>query len=161
VDATASGLKRWFAALETGTERQRCRAALVLAALEGERQQATSEKRIDYTARIIDAPAVRRALLRAQEDASPLVRGAAVDALSVVTLDDDLLGTLAPRLSDGNFLVRMLAVDVLANFYYPEKVSAFDPVLKRLAQDDADPLVRNLCGLYGAAGATSRPTGRD
>jgi tetratricopeptide (TPR) repeat protein len=152
VDATPPGLKNWFAELQSGTEARRCRAAHALAALLGERHRADAGG-IGYTARLIDVAAVREALFRALDDASPLVRAAATDALVLVPLDDTVIGAVAPRLSDGNFLVRMMAVDLLANAQGP----VFAPVLDRLARDDADPLVRQLCRLYHAVSPTSRP----
>ncbi len=152
VDATPPGLKSWHAELKSGTEVQRCRAVQVLAALLGERHRADAAG-IDYTVRAIDVAEVRGALFAALDDPSPLVRAAATDALVLVPLDDTIVGAVAPRLSDGNFLVRMMAVDLLANAQGP----VFAPVLDRLARDDADSLVRELCRLYNAVSATSRP----
>ncbi|MBN1514173.1 MAG: HEAT repeat domain-containing protein, partial [Phycisphaerae bacterium] len=152
VDATPPGLKSRFAELKSGTEVQRCRAVQVLAALLGERHRADAAG-VDYNVRAIDAPAVRDAVFSVLGDPSPLVRAAATDALVLVPLDDTVIGAVAPRLSDGNFLVRMMAVDLLANAQGP----VFAPVLDRLARDDADSLVRELCRLYRAVSATSRP----
>jgi len=154
VDATAPGLKSRLADLQSGSEAQRCGSALVMAALLGERHRAEAAG-VDYTVRLIDAAAVRGAVFRALDDPSPLVRAAATDALVLVPLDEAVIEAVAPRLSDGNFLVRMMAVDLLAN----AQGSLFAPVLDRLGRDDGDPLVRELCRLYHAASASSQPTG--
>ncbi len=159
VDGTPRGVAGLTAAIRSGNESQKSDAVQTLTALVVERRSALAYS-IDYSAMSVDPDALLQTALTALRDPSPLVRAHAVDALALLPAEPPIVQAAAPLLSDPNFLVRMLAVDVLANGQGP----VFAPVVQRLADADADPLVKELAGLFQEAWrsrdeAAQRPTG--
>jgi len=141
--ATPQRLDELIAAAAADQPQQRCRSVDTLAALLAEAQLLADDK-LDYPAIPVDALAVRSALLAKFDDQSWLVRAHVLDALTLCRLDDEMITSASPTLSDQHWLVRLMAVRLFAEAQGPK----FAPVLDRLAQTDPDQLVRQLADSY-------------
>jgi hypothetical protein len=105
---------------------------------------AAMREQFDYTPVRVDKRGLESLLAGGLADSDPLVRARAAGIASLLPLEEEQAASLAPLLSDRHWLVRLLAVDVLA----AEQGPMFQPVVDRLAQSDPDELVRELAGLY-------------
>jgi HEAT repeat protein len=150
VDATPKGIARLLRAVRDTQEAPRCLAFQTLAGLIAERRRAL-ESPLDYTAYAVDDQALERGLLAGLNDDSPLVRAHVLGALALLELDEKRIEVVAPLLADENWLVRLLAAELLAAGQGP----VFEPVAKRLAAADPDPLVRRLAQCYLDAWASA------
>lgn len=98
--------------------------------------------RLRYSARRIDAPLVQRAILARANDSDWQVRAHLAECMRWFTLDSGATQTATRLLSDAHWLVRGLAVRMLAD-QHREK---FLPVLQRTAESDPDEWVRGMAG---------------
>ncbi len=142
VDASRAGLDRLMALLREGAETDRIKAIRTLAALVAEREAARLTPP-DYSLRRVDEIKLRRVVLTTLLDPAPEVRAATLDALRELELGPRLVEQVAPLLSDPNWLVRLITLDVLTD----QQGQAFRPVLESFSSSDPDGLVRRLATL--------------
>jgi tetratricopeptide (TPR) repeat protein len=142
VDASRTGVQGLLNSLRNGTESERMRAVRTLAALVAEREAARLAPP-DYVFHRVDEIKLRRAVLATLADPTPIVRAAALDALRGLEFDPRVLEQVAPALSDANWLVRLLVLDVLAE----KQGQVFRPVLESSARAEPDDLVRRAAAL--------------
>ncbi|HUU84371.1 MAG TPA: HEAT repeat domain-containing protein [Phycisphaerae bacterium] len=126
-----------------GPPPERVDALRTVAALLEERL-ATMREKLDYTPVRIDKKGLEATLRAGLTDPSPMVRAHMLDNLGLFRFSDEQAGMVAPLLSDEDWVVRLMAVDFLA----ARQGTVFERVARRLAESDADPLVRELAGLY-------------
>ncbi|MFQ5806560.1 MAG: HEAT repeat domain-containing protein [Phycisphaerae bacterium] len=144
-----------FSALKGESSRARFRALEVMAQLLGERQRARL-KPLAYRPQAIPAERVHGALLNALGSESWEIRVRALDALQAAGLDRALFDAAQQCLEHPHWLVRMMAVRLLAR-----QGKAFAETARRMAAEDEDELVRSLARSYlarwsGASSATTR-----
>ena len=141
-DASRTGIAALADILRKGAEADRIRAVRTLAGLIAERQ-AMRKTPPGYFLHRVDELKLRRLLLSALDDPTPVVRTVVLDSLRLVELSPRMLEEVAPVLSDANWLVRLVALDMLSE----SQGASFRPVLKRMSAADPDELVRRLAGL--------------
>jgi hypothetical protein len=115
-------------------------AALELLSMLLAEHQHLAAGRLRYSAQPIDAPLVQRAILARAEDADWQVRARLAECMRWFSLDSAATQTATRLLSDAHWLVRGLAVRMLAD-QHREK---FLPVLQRMAESDTDEWVRGI-----------------
>jgi len=140
-----------IAATTMGPLDLRCRAVDSLGSLLAE-AQLLSAAAIEYGAMPVDVESIRNTLQVRLMDDEPLIRARVLSALHVARLDDELVRLAGRALSDSHWLVRMMAVRLLAD----KHKSKFAPVVDTLMDADADPLVRQLCRTYRAGFSATR-----
>lgn len=131
-----------FAALSGESDLARFRAIEQMAELLGEQQRAAL-KRLTYRPEAVPAERMHQALEAALRSGSWEVRVRALDALQVAGLDKPLVDAASGCLKHEHWLVRLMAVRLLAR-----QGSAFGETATRLAKGDDDELVRTLAGCY-------------
>lgn len=118
----------------------RLRAIEVIVSLIAERQRADL-KRLSYTPSELPIDRLRAALLVALDSADADLRARALEALLYAGLDRSLVAAVEPSLTHENWLVRLMAVQVVAR-----QGATVQGQIERAAKDDADPLVRAMAG---------------
>lgn len=119
-------------------------------------QQHLRAGRLRYGVLPIEAAAVQRAILARAADADWQVRARLAECLRWFVLDPEATRTATGLLADPHWLVRGLAVRLLAD-QHREK---FLPVLEKIAQDDADEWVRRMArALIDRMRPASQPAG--
>lgn len=131
-----------FSALGGESDPARFGAIEVLAELLGERQRAEL-KQLSYNPDPIPADRIRQALLAALNADSWELRARTLDALQVVGLDQDMLEAARACLRHNHWLVRLLAVRLIAR-QGKEAVGQIQP----LADRDPEELVRDIARSY-------------
>jgi hypothetical protein len=131
-----------FSALKGESARARFQVLEVMAELLGEEQRARI-KPLGYTPQPIPAERVHQALLNAVGSESWETRVRALDALQVAGLDRALFEAAQHCLEHPHWLVRMMAVRLLAR-----QGKAFAETARRVAAEDDDDLVRALARSY-------------
>lgn len=139
IDALPQSVDPLIAALTQGTENERYGIVQSLVALLHERQPSHPAD----PAMPGEARTIKMALRAALASPSPSIRARTVSAIAL-KLDPNIVGQLAPLLSDPHWMVRLVTADVFAS--HQERV--FEPVLRSLAQRDPDALVRRLASLH-------------
>lgn len=144
------------AALGGENEDARWRALEVLADLLGEQQRAARQP-LGYTPTPIAAERVQAALRDALAAPAWETRARTLDALMVAGLDRTLLDTVQADATHPYWVVRLLALRVLAR-----QGPTFVDAAREIARTDADELVRALAASYVAtwAGEQDHPTPR-
>lgn len=142
VQTTPDVLNALFTKLRGESEPARVQAVGVLSELLGEAQRAERE-RLSYSPTVIPADRVRAALLGALNSDSWELRARTLEALLVCGLDGDFVRAAEACLKHPNWVVRMMALRLLAR-----QGTAFLDTAKRLAADDPDDLVRDLARSY-------------
>jgi len=122
---------------------QRLNAYRVVVGLLAERLAAMRQQP-DYEPVRIDKTGLEKVLARALTDPDPIVRARVLDSMRLLDFGDNRVQAIAPLLADGHWLVRLIALDVLAQ----KQGTVFEPVVLRLAQSDPDELIRELAALY-------------
>ncbi|MBU0637989.1 MAG: hypothetical protein KKB50_03930 [Planctomycetes bacterium] len=144
-------------ALGGDVDATRFRAVEVLADLLGEKQRGDF-KRLAYQPAPIPAERVQQALLAGLASESWELRARTLDALQVVGLDAALIRAAEGCLTHPHWLVRLMAVRLLAR-----QGPRFGETARRMATEDADELVRELAASYvaqwQAAVPASQPAG--
>ncbi len=135
------------AALGADDEAARWRALEVLADLLGEQQRAARQP-LGYTPAPIAAERVQATLLDALAAPAWETRARALDALMIAGLDRRLLDAVQANMTHPEWVVRLLALRVLARQGPPFIDSA-----REIARTDADELVRALAASYVATWA--------
>jgi hypothetical protein len=125
-----------FSAASGDSEPARARAIEVMAELLGERQRAEL-KRLNYEPASVPADQLRAALLNLLGNESWEVRVRTLDALQVVGLDRAVTAAVERCLEHPHWLVRLMAVRVLAR-----QGRGFAERAQSIAENDADELVR-------------------
>ena len=138
-----SDMERLALHVTKGTRLERVRAMRTAAGLLAERLLAMREK-LDYRPARVDKKWLESLLAVGLSDPDPVVRARTLESLALLPFDNDRVQTLAPLLSDEHWLVRLLAVDVLAD----TQGEVFVPVCQRLADSDPDELVSELADLW-------------
>ena len=105
---------------------------------------AVMREAVDYTPVRIDRHRLQEVLLAGLEDADPAVRARTIRALARLPFETQEVQAVAPLLSDPHWLVRLVAVDVLAR----QQGQVFKRVAEQLAKSDPDALVKELAGLH-------------
>gem|GEM_PF-4037304 len=141
-DASRTGIAALLGTLREDAEADRIRSARTLAGLIAERR-AVRRTPPDYVLHRVDELKLRRLLLSVLDDSTPVVRAAVLDSLRTVELGPRMLEQVAPLLSDANWLVRLVALDMLSE----SQGASFRPVLESTSAADPDELVRRLAGL--------------
>ncbi|MCK4658108.1 MAG: tetratricopeptide repeat protein [Phycisphaerae bacterium] len=141
-DASRAGMQVLADLLREGAEADRILAVQTLAGLLAEREAGRGSPS-GYHMRRVDEVKLRRLLLAALADPTPVVRAAVLDSLRMVKPGPRMLEQMAPLLSDTSWVVRLLGVDVLGE----TQGEAFRPVLERMSSGDPDELPRRLAGL--------------
>jgi hypothetical protein len=126
-----------------GSPQERFAALRTVAGLLAERLAVMREKP-DYTPARIDKSGLQAILRAGLSDPDAVVRARMLDNLALFRFSDQQVEMVAPLLSDGDWLVRLAVVDFLA----ARQGNIFEPVARRLAESDSDPLVRELAELY-------------
>ncbi len=139
VDGSRTGIPSLVRLLRGGGEAERIKAVRTLAALIAERE-AMRKAPPGYFLHRVDDLSLRKLILSALADRAPVVRAAALDSLRALELGSRMLAEVAPLLSDANWLVRLEALDMLAE----TQGESFRPVLERASASDPDELVRRL-----------------
>jgi len=129
-------------ALTGPSELERVKAVEVLAELLGERQRADMGV-LPYRPQPVPVEPLRDALLNMLADKSWELRVRTLDALQSVGLDRALLAAAQSNLEHPHWLVRLLALRLLAR-----QGPAFAEQATRIAREDADELVRSLAASY-------------
>lgn len=147
------GLAAMFSALAGDSDAARVRAIEVLAELWGERQRANLRK-LAYEPMPVPVDRIRPALLSMLESDSWELRVRTLEALQTVGLDRAMVDSVAQCLDHPHWLVRMMALRVLAR-----QGQVFADRAGSMARNDADELVRALAASYLAKWtvATSQP----
>jgi len=143
LDASLTGLSELARLLEEGDADQRIWAVRALFALMYERQQALVS-RASYRAETMDLKMLEAMLARALDDPDPRVRANTLFGWTATRPGADTTAKGAPLITDSDWLVRLIAVEVFAKHHG----SRFEPVLRDRAENDAHPLVGRLAGLY-------------
>ena len=112
-DASRTGIAALADILRKGAEVDRSRAVRTLVSLIVERQ-AVRKTPPRYFLHRVDELKLRRLLLSALDDPAPVVRAVVLDSLRLVELGPSMLEEVAPLLSDANWLVRLVALDMLS-----------------------------------------------
>jgi len=141
-----------FRALKGESFRARCRALEVMAELLGEQQRARM-KPLSYMPQRIPTERVQAALLNALGSESWETRVRALDALQVAGLGRALFEAAQQCLEHPHWLVRMMAVRLLAR-----QGKAFAETARRIAAEDDDELVRALAHSYLARWPEVQPS---
>lgn len=137
--ATPERLQTLVARAQAERVEERVAALDVLAMLLAERQHLDAG-RLRYTALPIDKAAVENAILARAADADWQVRARLTECMRWFVLDDQATRAATRLLGDEHWLVRGLAMRMLAD-QHREK---FVPVLTQMAERDADEWVRFL-----------------
>jgi tetratricopeptide (TPR) repeat protein len=127
-----------FSALSGDSQPARVKAIEVIAELLGERQRAEL-KRLNYDPAPVPADQLRAALLNLLGDPSWELRVRTLDSLQVVGLDRGMTDAVERCLEHPHWLVRLMAVRVLAREGRP-----FAERAQTIARSDPDELVRAL-----------------
>ncbi len=138
--AGAAGLS---ANLRASNPADRCRVFETVSGLLVERL-AVMRKPADYAPVRIDRHQLQEVLLAGVKDPDPAVRARTIRALARLPFETPQVQAVAPLLSDPHWLVRLVAVDVLAS----QQGQVFKRVAERLAKSDPDALVKELAGLH-------------
>ena len=138
-DGSRTGIPSLVRLLREGSEAERIKAVRTLGALIAERE-AMRKAPPGYFLHRVDDLRLRKLILWALADPAPVVRAAALDSLRVLELGSRMLAEIAPLLSDANWLVRLEALDMLAE----TQGESLRPVLERTSASDPDELVRRL-----------------
>ena len=131
-----------FSALAGDSNAARVRAIEVVAELLGERQRADLKK-LGYDPAPVPAERLRAALLSLLGSESWELRVRTLDGLQVVGLDQELLGAVEQCAEHSHWLVRMMAMRVLAR-----QGPTFAERAASIARNDPDELVRALAESY-------------
>lgn len=143
LDASLTGLSELARLLNEGDVDQRIWAVRALFALVYEREQALIT-RASYRAETVDAKILEALLVRALNDSDPLVRANTLFGWTATRPGPDATAKGAPLITDSDWLVRLVAVEVFAKHYRRR----FEPVLRDRAENDPHPLVARLADLY-------------
>lgn len=122
---------------------ERFRALEVLADLLGESQRAAM-KRLSYEPESVPDRQIADLLAAALQSEDAQERARALDALMVVGLEQGTLDAARRCLKNKHWLVRLMAVRLLAEREGP----AFSRSASILSREDADDLVRDACAAY-------------
>lgn len=150
---TREAVRALFAALAGDAPGARFRAVEVMAALLGESQRA-ARGRLSYRPEPIPAARFQQALVAALGSESWELRARTLDALQVAGLDAQLLQAAEDCLRHPHWLVRLMAVRLLGS----RQGAAGAARMQRLADQDADELVRALAASYVAQWQTAART---
>ncbi len=142
LDYSPAGAKALSGELHSRTPESRARAYECVAALLAERLL-SMRGALDYQPVRVDKQSLTAVLMAGLNDADPLVRARTVDSLPLLAWKNEHAAAVGPLLADPDWLVRMMAVDLLAT----QQGGVFSPVAGRLAEQDPDPLVRDLARL--------------
>jgi hypothetical protein len=146
VSTGRESLAALFNALAGEADGARIQALEIVAELLGEQQRAAHTK-LPYTPSPVPADRLRAALLDALGAEAWELRARALDGLQVAGLDRGLADAAERCLVHPHWLVRTMAVRLLAR-----QGAAFADQAARIAREDPDPTVRVIAGSY-----TSRP----
>lgn len=122
---------------------ERFRAIEVLADVLGESQRAAA-KRLAYEPEAVPAERIAAVLLTALQSDDAQERARTLDALLVTGLDQRMLDAVRRCLKNKHWLVRMLAIRLLAE----REGAAVERTVAALGRDDPDELVRDVCAAY-------------
>lgn len=136
----AASMKALFARSRSSNVNERWAATEMLAMLLAEHQHLQA-RRLKYDARPIDTTAVQQALLARGQDDDWRVRARLAEAMRWFVLDKTANNAAARLLSDPHWLVRGLAMRMLAD-HHAGKIET--KVLRPFAERDADPWVRRM-----------------
>lgn len=150
-NTTPEAWQAWFSALRGESSSDRFHTLEVMAELLGENQRAAL-KPLTYRPQPIPAGRIHTALLNALASESWETRARALDALQVAGLDRALVDAAERCLEDPHWLVRMMALRLLAR-----QGRAFAETAQRIADDDNDELVRALARSYVQRWSRSQP----
>lgn len=131
-----------FDALRSGPDPERFAAIELMAEVLGEQQRA-ARNLLNYTPARVPTDRIRTALLAALSAEAWELRARTLESLHVAGLDAELLDAVRACLEHSHWLVRMMAVRLLAR-----QGTAFLGTAERIAQDDDDELVRDLARSY-------------
>ncbi|MCK4340442.1 MAG: HEAT repeat domain-containing protein, partial [Phycisphaerae bacterium] len=137
-----AGINALFRALTGESAAARVRALEVMAQLVGERQRA-DWKRLEYRPAPVPAERMKAALLNMLGSESWELRVRTLEGLQVMGLDRQLVDAVEACLEHPHWLVRMMAVRLLAR-----QGAAFAERAGSVARNDPDELVRALAESY-------------
>ncbi len=152
---SVDALNAIFGALSDTDNPSRFRAVAVVAELLGERQRAARGK-LNYTPERIPFARMRRMLIGALQSESWELRARSLDALHVMGLDAQLLHVAEENLSHEHWLVRLMAMRLLAR-----QGAGFSNGAAKLVADDEDELVRDLARSYLARWREAAPADKE
>ncbi len=136
------GWNALFAALRDGPDSDRFRAIEMLAQALGERQRAAG-RQLAYRPEPVPADRIHAALLTALGAESWELRARTLESLMICGLDAQLLRAAQTNLAHPHWLVRLMALRLLAR-----QGESFLESARDLAANDADELVRSLAASY-------------
>ena len=139
--AGVSAINALFSALASDPGAQ-FKALEIMAQLVGERQRADAG-RLEYRPEPVPSDRMQAALLNLLDSDSWESRVRALNALQLVGLDRRAIGKAEANLAHSHWLVRLMAVRLLAR-----QGAAFRERAETLSHDDADELVRSLAESY-------------
>ncbi len=140
---------RLYRVLKEGSVRSKIRTAMLLGDLLGNSQnpQAIAEAK---KPRAVNEEQITTALVATAQDADWRVRAWLGEALEFVRLNGQLSKTLAEQIQDPHWFVRLMAVRAAGN-----RGQNWREILRRVAETDNDPLVRQMASIYVSDGAAA------
>jgi tetratricopeptide (TPR) repeat protein len=153
VSVGRESLAALFAAVSGDSDIERVQALEVLAQLLGEQQRAQLTK-LNYTPQPVPAARIQAALHEALRSPQWELQARTLDSLQIVGLDRDMTRAAEQSLAHPHWLVRLMALRVLAR-----QGATFADQAAKIASDDPDEIVRELAASYVAtwSGAAHTP----
>ena len=141
---------RLYRVLKEGSVRSKIRTAMLLGDLLGNSQnpQAIAEAK---KPRAVNEEQITTALVATSQDADWRVRAWLGEALEFVRLNGQLSKTLADQIQDPHWFVRLMAVRAAGS-----RGQNWREILRRVAETDKDPLVRQMASIYVSDGAAAK-----
>ncbi len=142
-------MERLYRVLEEGSVRSKIHTTVLLGDLLANSQhpQAIAEAK---KPRAVNEEQITAALVETAQDADWRVRAWLGEALQFVRLDGQLSKALADQIRDPHWFVRLMGVRAAGN-----RGQSWREILRRVAETDSDPLVRQMASIYVSGGAAA------
>jgi hypothetical protein len=142
-------MERLYRVLEEGPVRSKIHTTMLLGDLLANSQnpQAIGEAK---KPRAVNEEQITAALVEAAQDADWRVRAWLGEALQFVKLDGQLSKALADQIRDPHWFVRLMAVRAAGH-----RGQNWREILRRVAETDSEPLVRQMASIYVSGGAAA------
>ncbi|MCK4851095.1 MAG: HEAT repeat domain-containing protein, partial [Phycisphaerae bacterium] len=142
-------MERLYQVLREGPVRSKIHTTVLLGDLLANSQnpQAIAEAK---KPRSVNEEQITAALVERAQDADWRVRAWLGEALQFARLDEQLSKALADQIRDPHWFVRLMAVRAAGN-----RGQNWREILRRVAETDSDPLVRQMASIYVSGGAAA------
>ena len=135
-------MKRLYRVLEGGSIRNKIQSLMLLGDLLGNSQNPQAIAALKKP-RAVNEEQITAALVKTAQDTNWRVRAWLGEALHFVRLNGQLSKALADQIRDPHWFVRLMAVRAAGN-----QGQNWHEILRRVAETDSDPLVRQMASVY-------------